>query len=493
MACARSRFTSAPILLLLAIVAACVPDPEPFDLVIANGRVMDPESGLDAARHIGVAAGSIAEISPAPLIGRDTVDATGLVVAPGFIDLNTYQHGDPLFRLRAADGVTSVLNLEAGATDVDVYYRALEGRALVHFGAAVDHESVRHVAVGDSTLSVIDGVNEERGLPELDLQPLTAEELDALAVLVRTGFLDGAVALGFGLYYTPGATHSEVLRLAGIAAEHDAPVHMHTRQFDETRDWDELYEPFGLAIGAGAAVHIKHLQSTFGTFTDPALDLLDQARAAGLEVSTECYPYTASSTFIESAPFDDWRSWSDEQFQRFEWVTTGERLTRTSFGQYRELGGVVVIHAVNDEAQERAVRSCIAHPASMIASDGAWDGGRTHPRVAGTNSRVLGRYVREEGVLTLMAAIRQMSLLPALHLESRVPGMRAKGRLSVGSDADLVAFDPERVIDRATFSDPLRSPLGIETVIVLGVPVVRGGQIQDGVFPGRPIRGGRND
>ena len=171
--------------------------------------------------------------------------------------------------------------------------------------------------------------------------------------------------------------------------------------------------------------------------------------------------------------------------------STGERLTRVSFARLRGAGGVVVIHPRDQEAQEDAVRSCIAHSGSMIASDGAWDGGQTHPRVAGTNSRVLGRYVREEQVLSLMDAIRQMSLLPALHLESRVPAMRLKGRLAVGSDADVVAFDPARVIDRATFRDPLRPPLGIETVVVQGIAVVREGEIQDGVFPGLPLRGAR--
>ena len=313
------RSSPLPVALLLTGLAGCGSPQDPFDLVIVGGHVMDPASGVDGVRHVGVSDGSIAEISSRALVGKDTIDAAGLVVAPGFIDLNTYQHGDPLFRLRASDGVTSVLNLEDGATDVEAYYGALDGRALIHYGAAVDHESVRHVAVGDSTIEVIDGVNEKRGLPELDRRPLTPGQLDVLDALVHRGFGAGAVALGFGLYYTPGATHSEVLRLARIAAEHGAPVHIHTREFDGTRDWDELYEPFGLAVGAGVRVHVKHLQSTFGSFTEPALDLIDRARAVGLDVSTECYPYTASSTFIESAPFDDWSSWPDEEFQRFEW------------------------------------------------------------------------------------------------------------------------------------------------------------------------------
>jgi len=482
------RISALGMLLSFGLIS-CAGVEEPLDLVIANGRVMDPESGLDGVRHVGIRDGSIVVIDDAPMVAHDTIDATGLVVAPGFIDLNTYQHDDPLFRLRAADGVTSVLNLEDGAADVEAYYESLAGRALIHYGAAVDHETVRHIAGGDSTISLIDGVNEARGLPELDQRALTSSELVAQDDLVRTGLAEGAVALGFGINYTPGATHSEILRLVELASEYNAPAHIHARNFDPTRDWDELYEAFGLAIGTGAHIHIKHLQSTFGRYTEPALDLIEKARSRGLAISTECYPYTAAATFIESAPYDDWESRPEESFQRYEWPATGERLTRESFGRYRSQGGVFIIHPRDEAAQEEAVRSCLAHPESMVASDGAWDNGQTHPRVSGTNTRVLGRYVREERVLSLMAAIRQMTLLQATHLEPRVPGMGAKGRVKVGADADLVVFDPHTVMDQATFRDPLLAPRGIDAVLVLGVPVLRGGVLRDDVHPGQPIRG----
>jgi cytosine/adenosine deaminase-related metal-dependent hydrolase len=481
--------------LLLAVSFLCVSPTllaQPYDFVIANGRVMDPESGLDAVRHIGITDGKVQALSETPLEGRETLDASGRVVAPGFIDLNTYQHGDPFFRLRAADGVTSVLYLEDGAVDVAAYYAALEGRALVHYGIAVGHGSLRSVAMGDTSFVVVDGVVESGGVAELNHRALTAAELDTLAARVQQGLREGAVAVGFGIEYTPGATHTEILRMLELAARYEAPAHLHLRDWNPTEDWGQFYEVFGGAIHTGGALHINHLQSIAGSFTEPSLALIERARSFGLSITTECYPYTAALTFIESALFDSWESWPEERFQRYEWPVTGERLTRETFARYRTQGGVVIIHPGNGATQEAAVRGCLSHPLPMIASDGAWDEGKTHPRSAGTNSRVLGHYVREEGVLSLMEAIRKMSLAPARHLEQRVPGMHNKGRIRVGADADLVVFDPATVIDRATYRESTLPPAGIEAVFVGGVPVVRAGTVQDGVFPGRPIRAPRS-
>ena len=411
----RTRFFRGSLTTLLFFFSAAILLAQPYDLVIANGRVMDPETGLDAIRHVGILEGTIRAVSEAPLIGGQTIDATGFVVAPGFIDLNTYEHGDPFFRLRVADGATSVLHLEDGAVDVDAYYRTHEGRALVHYGTAVGHRSLRAFATDDPPEVTEDGFSREVA-SELDRRPLTESELERLAELVERGLEAGAVAVGFGIEYTPGATHSEILRIFEVAEAYGASSHLHVRDFHETLEWSQLYEIFGGALHTRGDFHVNHLQSIFGSYSGSALAFIERARAAGLSVTAECYPYTAGSTFIESALFDDWENREDDYLARFEWAETGERLTRESFAEYRRRGGIVIIHPRDPMTQEAAVRTCLAHPLTMVASDGAWDGGKTHPRSAGTASRVLGRYVREHKVLSLMEALRKMSLAPALHL-----------------------------------------------------------------------------
>ena len=188
-------------------------------------------------------------------------------------------------------------------------------------------------------------------------------------------------------------------------------------------------------------------------------------------------------TEIQSALFDDWRSWSDERIAQHQLVSTGERLTRTTFEKARLSGGTVIIHG----RPEQQTRAAIASPLTMIASDGFIEKGRGHPRTSGTYAKVLGRYVRDERVVPLMEAIRRMTLEPARRLERRTPSMSVKGRIRIGADADLTIIDPATVIDRATYENAAIPSSGIPFVVIGGQVVVDRGEITK-ARPGRAIR-----
>jgi dihydroorotase len=211
------------------------------------------------------------------------------------------------------------------------------------------------------------------------------------------------------------------------------------------------------------------------------LQLIEGARRHGIDVTTEMYPYTASASRIESAIYDgDWLARTGASYHDLQWVATGERLTAESFARYRKQGGAVIAHTIPPES----FRLGLQNPMVMFASDGRLVNGKGHPRSAGTFSRVLGQYVREEKIIPLMDALRRMTLMPAQRLEAAVPVMRNKGRLRVGADADITVFDPGRVIDRATFEQPGQYSDGILHVLVAGVFVVRDAKTVEGTFPG---------
>ena len=232
--------------------------------------------------------------------------------------------------------------------------------------------------------------------------------------------------------------------------------------------------------------HVVHITSMGLQDTPRLIAMVRGAQERGLDVTTECYPYTAGSTLLESAIFDP--GWQDRQgitYKDVQWVKTGERLTAETFEKYRKNGGTVVIFSI----PEGAARTAVADPIVMIASDGMpITGAKVHPRGQWTFSRVLGHYVREEKALDLMTALRKMTLMPAQRLEKRAPMFKDKGRIRVGADADITVFDPRRVIDNATYEQPLEYSEGIQFVLVNGVPVVKDGQLVDGVFPGRAAR-----
>jgi len=462
---------------------------EIYDLVIANGQVMDPESGLNAARNVGVLRGKIAAISQKPLTGRKTIDAKGLVVAPGFID--PHEHGQEAknYEFQAHDGVTTSLELEAGTNEVAKWYAEREGKALINYGVSIGHIPVRAQVVAHAQGEIGSSATRTAEVEEAAHKEATASEIEEMKALIEKGMKEGALAEGMGINYTPGASRWEIVEMFRVAAKYHAPVHVHLRYaglLEPTTGLNAIEEVIAAAAATGAPLHVVHITSMGLKNTPQLLAMVEGARKRGVDVTTECYPYVAASTGLHTAIFDPgWQQRMGIDYKDVQWADTGERLTAETFEKYRKTGGIVVIFAIPEEA----VRTALVTPDVMIGSDGMpITGPKVHPRGQGTFSRVLGHYVREEKVLDLMTALRKMTLLPAQRLEKRAPVFANKGRIRVGADADITIFDSEKIIDKATFEEPLQNSTGIQFVLVNGTEVIRDGKAVEGVFPGKAVR-----
>jgi len=446
--------------------------PPVYDHVILGGHVMDPASRLDAVRNIGLTSGRIAVITTRAIRGRDTVDARGLVVAPGFIDLHAHGQSPETYRFYALDGVTTALELELGTSDVAAWYHERSAGEVVNYGVSIGHIKVRMAVMHDSgtRMPVSDGA----------YRAASPAEIGEIAQRIELGLRAGAVDIGAGFPYTPAATRDELLAVFRVAAKTKTPIHVHIRP-----GVAGLKEVLALATETHAPLHVVHINSVGLAETPALLELIAAARARGQDVTTEAYPYDAGMTEIQSATIQDvYKNAPDARLAELEWAGTGERLNRASFERYTRSGGPVVVHTNTEEMVAVAIQS----PLTIIASDAYWQNGTGHPRTTGTFARVLGRYVREAHSLSLMDAIRKMTLMPAQRLEARVPAMRQKGRLRVGADADITIFNPTTVIDRSTYREPSLSPVGIQHVMVNGVSVVANGRAVEGVAPGKAVR-----
>jgi N-acyl-D-aspartate/D-glutamate deacylase len=473
----------------LAIVCLAVTMQNPYDLVIQGGRVLDPETGLDAVRNIGIRGGTIARITTEPLQGAKVLDAKGLVVAPGFVDLHSHGQDPENYRLKAQDGVTTALELEIGVADVPEFLREREGRSLVHFGVTASHPLTRVKALGGK---IVPGAIVPQASPETDVRT-TPEQLDEIKDLLRREIVAGALGIGMGIAYTPGANRFEVIEIFRLAAEERVPVFVHLRStgvIEPGSSIESISELIAAAAISGASLHIVHMNSSGGKDALRCLAMVEGARARGLDVTTEAYPYIAGMTAINSGVFNPgWQERIGIDYKDLQLVETGERLTKESFDRLRALPEpkLAIIYQNTDEM----VDAVITHPLVMIASDGHMANAKGHPRGAGTFSRILARYVRSQGRLTLMDAIRKMSLMPAQRLERVSSAARRKGRIQEGADADIAVFDPNTVEDRATYSRPAEPSVGYRYVLVAGTPVVLDGKVVENVAPGRALVGDR--
>jgi hypothetical protein len=471
--------------LVLASVTLIAAQPATYELVVRGGRVIDPETGLDGVRNVGIAGGRIAAVSAEPLSGASTIDATGLVVSPGFIDLHTHVNDAATYRLAAQQGVTTALELEIGSPDVAAFYDARRGRSAINFGTTASHPWARVRAFGGS---IPDGAivpSSQRGTETV------AGEAERKAILTRLEQqIDaGALGIGMGLVYTPGATRAEVIEVFRVAAGRRVPIYVHVRssgRLEPGSSIESVSEVIGASAITGAPVHIVHVNSSCTADSPECLRMIAGARARGLDVTGEGYPYGAGMTDLKSSVFNPgWQQRIGITERDLAIPETGERLTVDTFATYRAQPGarLVLIYTNPDPI----VDGVIADPLTMVASDAVMNNGQGHPRAAGAFSRVLARYVRDQRTLTLSDAIRKMSLMPAQRLAGAAPAAARKGRIQAGADADIAIFDLATVADRATYASPAVPAAGVRHVLVNGVAVVKDGAFVDGATPGRPL------
>jgi dihydroorotase len=440
--------------------------------VILNGRVIDPSSGLDGVRHLGIDHGTIRAVSTSELKGKKTIDARGLVVAPGFID--PISHGQDLEndRNQAFDGVTTKLQIESGVLDQDAWHKDNAGERMLNYGASVSHTRARGKIMGDDAS---------------ETKVATPGQVAQMKAFLDEQLGKGALAVGFGLEYQPASTHQEVFEMFQIAGKHRAVCAAHVRYGtleDDKSCLAAVQEMIANAQIAKIGMHIHHVPSMALSTTQTVLDYLSEAAKSGLDVTGDFYPYTAFGTGIASEVFaPGWEARYGLRYEDLEYAKTHERLTPETFEKYRKEGGMVIAHCIPEDAVRAAVKST-----AFVGSDGSLKDGVGHPRSCGTFSRVLGKYCREEKLISLPKAIEKMTVHTARRFEKRCPALTKKGRLGVGSDADIVIFDPTTVIDKATFDQPALRSVGFAWVLVNGTPVVAEGKLMEDARPGRGLR-----
>ncbi|CAK0843484.1 unnamed protein product [Prorocentrum cordatum] len=500
---------------------------EPFDIVLAGGRVIDPETGTDDVMDVALRGTRIERVVPVSaeeLPSKRRVDCTGLVVCPGFIDTHAHSSGHrPSARIQVMDGVTMHLELEFGHHPVEAWYDrvAREGGAVIHYGASAGHIMARIAAFEcDENAAVPDEPPDKRARREelrrsrgLDAQGLvncnphlllgcaccgapshqivaTRDDVQQILANIEASLDQGGLGIGMGIAYTEKADHEEVYRVFEMAARRKCVVFVHNR--GEMRQLSDMHEVFADAAATGASLVVCHIASSTGNnvnlpLTLEMIDRLNERNAA--DITCEQYPYTAGMTRLESGVFNDgWRERLGIDYSDVEWIGTGERLKdEADFLSKRAATGLVCIHSIPDAS----VDLCMQHPRCLIASDAIPfdEEGRGHPRSAGCFSRVLRVYVRERKLISLMEAIRKMTLGPAKKLEPICSAFKAKARIQEGCDADICVFDPDHITDNATFQSAATPSSGIVHVLVNGHFVVQNGAfVECAVGYGEPIR-----
>ena len=494
-----------------------------FDLIIAGGRVIDPETRHDSIADLAIADGRIVAIGTDLGAARQTIEAAGLIVAPGFLDLHAHGQSVPADRMQAFDGVTTSLELEVGVLPVDAWYREqAKTPRLLNYGSAAAWVMARKVVVSDMELiegdPAVSAMSRNSEDTRWSHNAASDEEADRIVELTRQGIAEGGLGIGIPYAYAPGAGAKEMSLICDLAAETDVPTYTHVAQMsniDPKSSVEAYVNLIGLAAATGAHMHICHLNSTSLQDIERATQLIAKAQAVGLKVTTEAYPYGTGSTFLGATFFvdPDFVARTGSGYSDIEIVSSQHRLSDAAeLQQARAANGqsLVLWHFLdteNNARHRRMLDASVLFPGSAIASDAMpwsnldgslylgmeWPLGRdktAHPRSSGTFTRFLKRWCLDRGVVDMVDAIAKCTLVPAQIIESTAPIFKRKGRIGVGADADIVVFDPDTLEDRATFTEMNRPSTGMVHVLVNGTPVISNRELVLDAAPGRPIRRG---
>ncbi len=486
----------------------------PYDLVITGGRVIDPETGFDAVRNVGIKDGRVAAISEDPLSGAANLSGEGMVVAPGFIDLHAHGQQLPAAWVQAFDGVTTALELESGLLPIGRYYDgvAAEGRP-INYGSSVAWTYARIAEKeGIEPDGTLTWFQQAFSLSNWQNTLATPEEQERIIDRVEAGLREGGIGIGINAGYAPGYGRKEYYALAKLAAKHNVPTFTHVRYLsviEPLSAFEALEELVALSAATGAHMHVCHLGSSAGRDVDACAELLLGAQSRGLPISVESYPYGAGSSAVGAEIYrGDWLPrWGAQDASSLE--LNGVPLTQAKIEELQasEPGAVVVMHFLrpdDDPEDQRLLDVSVQYPDAAIASDAMpwtigpeliegdiWplpEGAFAHPRSTGCYARFISRWARERKALPLSDALAKCSLIPARILQESTPQMRTKGRLQVGADADIVVFDLETFTDTATFVAPAGLSTGLRHLVVNGTPVIEDGTRLGDARPGRPVR-----
>jgi N-acyl-D-glutamate deacylase len=492
-----------------------------YDLVILNGRVMDPESGLDAVRNVGIKDGKIAAIKKGTLKGKETIDAKGHVVAPGFIDTHSHNVASPFGqRLALRDGLTTPLEIEGGVYPVEVWYKAWEGKSQTNFGATVSVMNIREIMFNPKYKPLTPGIDGSAIGGLLDpkdshssmlwsTQISTDKQIEKMKSMLDEGLKQGAIGVGHTPGYQEfGITTKESILAQQMAGKYGRLLGMHGRFSSQQPPTSGLLgtaEQVAAVAAYGGGLIVQHMTAQCLALSADCQALLDAAYANGHQTIAEIYAYTYGATIVGADYLhpDNYQKNMGRTYSDIVEVATMKPLTKERYEELVKTAPSTSVTFVN--ASKEDLYKALAHPTSIIGSDSfpyvmkadgsaakdwdtPFDAVNGHPRGAATYARIL-QLVREDKLMPLMLAISKMTYMPAKFLQDNgVPQMAHKGRLQVGADADITIFDPATVKGNATPANGGLPSTGIPYVVVNGTIVVKDSKVLKNVFPGKPIR-----